>query len=282
MWGIYGDQQNSVELRSFAEGLAHLGLSQTERHHNGFAPRGQTENFCPVVVSGLRAEGGMIRDAYNALGIPCVVVDYGYMSRVSGIRTMKEGYWQVGVNRLGWVPDFNCPSDRFDDLRVTIEPRKKWGSKVYVCGQHDGDPSHGLNRDQIITWAYDNINDLKMITDRSIVWRSHPDTHIGIGNVENSTGPIDWDDVFCVVTINSNIGHEALLNGVPVIAQGDAAYSELANDAFSEDLFVPSVKTRRRYFSRLAYAQWTLDEIARGIPQQWLIEKGLTEKRKLT
>ncbi|MCK5746427.1 MAG: hypothetical protein KAH44_09430, partial [Oricola sp.] len=101
----------------------------------------------------------------------------------------------------------------------------------------------------------------------------------GIGNVENSTGPIDWGDVHCIVTINSNIGHEALINGVPVICDPGAPYAELANDCFSEGLFMPDAKLRKKYFSRLAYGQWTLEEIRSGLPQRWLVENGLTEKR---
>lgn len=279
MWGVYGDRSLSVETHAFLEGLELLGLPTRQRHHNGFKPRGQTEDFCPVFVSGLRAEGAMIRDAYNALGVPCVVVDYGYLSRVSGRAKFHQGHWQVGIDRLGWVPEFMCPADRFEGLNLSIAPARTTGERVYVCGQHVGDPSHGLDRNGIVDWALQAVNDLRFVTDREIVWRPHPDSPMGIGNVENSTGPIDWDDVYCVVTINSNIGHEALLNGVPVIAQGDAPYTEIANDAFSEDLFMPSARVRKKYFSRLAYAQWTLDEISRGLPQQWLIESGLTERR---
>lgn len=279
MWGVYGDKQFSLEIRAVVEGLAYLGLPHTERHHNGFSPRNQTEDFSPVVVSGLRAEGKTIRDEYNALGVQCVIVDYGYLSRVSGIASMREGFWQVGINRLGWVPEFKCPPDRFDSLGLSIQPARKSGQKIYVCGQHEGDPSHGMDRNQMVKWALQSIDDLRAVTQREIVWRAHPDSPIGLGNVENSTGPIDWADVFCVVVINSNIGHEALLNGVPVIAQGDAPYSDLANDCFTESLFTPSMKIRKKYFDRLAYAQWTLDEISQGKPFEWLVKHRLTEKR---
>jgi hypothetical protein len=261
------------------EGLTASALPYKERHHNGFAPRGQTEDFCPVVVTGLRAEGAMIRDAYNELGVPCIVIDYGYLSRVSGKATFQTGHWQVGVDRLGWVPKFACPSDRFDALGIELLKQPRQGKRIYVCGQHDGDPSHGLSRKGIIEWAMTTINDLRFVTEREIVWRAHPDSQIGIGNVENSTGPIDWGDVHCIVTINSNIGHEALINGVPVICDPGAPYAELANDCFSEGLFMPDAKLRKKYFSRLAYGQWTLEELRSGLPQRWLVENGLTEKR---
>lgn len=275
MWGVYGDPRSCVELQAFMEGLDALALPYRERHHNGFAPRGQTEDFSHVVVSGLREEGTMIRDAYNLLGVPCVVIDYGYLSRVSGRATFAVGHWQVGLNRLGWVPPFKCPPDRFEALGIEIQSRRKRGERIYVCGQHSGDPSHGLDRNGVVRWALDTVNDLRFVTEREVVWRPHPDSPIGIGNVKNSTGPIDWDDVFCVVTINSNIGHEALLNGVSVICEETAPYSELANDCFSESPFMPDAKIRKQYFARLAYAQWTLEEIRAGKPVQWMKEREL-------
>ena len=259
-------------------GLVSIGQPLKERNHNGFKA-GQEEPFCPVVVSGLREKGAEIRDAYCAKGIPCVVVDYGYLSRVSGIADFDAKYWQVGIDRLGWVPPFQCSPDRLDALSIKMKSRKRRGDRVYVCGQHEGDPSHGLDRNGIERWASEKIKRLSMVTDREIVWRPHPDSIIDLPGIEASTGPIDWDDVFCIVTINSNIGHEAIVEGVPVVCQDSAPYTALAHEAFTEGLRVPSTKERRKYFSRLAYGQWTLDEMEQGKPQEWLIQNGLTRKR---
>lgn len=261
------------------EGLRSLGLPFRERNHNGFTGDDQVEDFCPVVVSGLRDKGERIRAAYHALGVPCVVIDYGYLRRVSGVRTFETGHWQVGFNRLQWVPDFDCPSDRFENLELEIARPNKSGEKIIVCGQHVGDPSHGLSQAQIEAWARSEIDRLRMATSRPIEWRPHPDSPFDIEGVETSRGPLDWPSVFAVVCINSNIGHEALLNGVPVICRDDAAYSALACAQFSEAVRVPSVKTRRRYFSRVAYAQWTLEEIKSGLPVRWAMDHGLTERK---
>lgn len=277
MWGVYGYSQFSCEVAAFMEGLSSLRLPFRERNHNGFTGDDQIEEFCPVVVSGLRDKGEAIRRAYNSVGVPCIVIDYGYLKRVSGISTMQSGHWQVGVDRLGWVPEFECPADRFDRLGIDLKERGA-GDKIYVCGQHGGDPSHGLSRDQIVRWAMDVIDGLRG-AGREIVWRPHPDTQIEIGGVQNSTGPIDWLDVHCIVTINSNVGNDALINGVPVIAYGDAPYNDLANDSYSDNLFFPPKDVRRRYLQRLAYAQWTLDEIKAGRPQRWLIENDLTKRK---
>lgn len=280
MWGVYGDSHHSVEIRAFMAGLAYLGRPFRERNHNGFNLRNQVEEFSPVAVTGLRPPADAVRDAYNAIGVQCVIVDYGYIARASRPENFGTGHWLCGVNRLGWVPAFECPPDRFERLGVRLIDRRKRGDRIYICGQHFGDPSHGMCRENILAWAFDTARWIHGLTDRPVVWRPHPESPVSIGGLENSTGPIDWDDVYCVVTLNSNIGHEALINGVPVVNQMRAPYEELANDALTDDLFMPDIDCRLRYFSRAAYAQWTLDEMRIGEPHLWLSRNGLLERKE--
>jgi hypothetical protein len=55
-----------------------------------------------------------------------------------------------------------------------------------------------------------------------------------------------------VIAYTSNIGHDALLAGVEVDADGPAAWAGV------------TLSGRTKYFHRLAYAQWLLPEIASG------------------
>ena len=243
MIGLYALESN-LEMGAFAEGL---GLPFTYRNHNYFLPN-ETENFDLVVVTGLRGKGKDIRDAYNALGVPCIVIDYGYMNRVFGVDTWNTGHWQVGLNRLGWIPPFSCPDDRFNSLGVQLKKPHE-GDYILVCGQHVGDPSHGLDAAGISSWATKAIAELK--GDKPVLWRPHPDSPdvVAEGYDGISSGAIEWDKVHAVRCINSNIGHEAIINGVQAICD-DAPYKDITD--------------RKDYFSRLAYAQWTLEEMRQG------------------
>ncbi|AEP08895.1 hypothetical protein MICA_558 [Micavibrio aeruginosavorus ARL-13] len=250
-----------MEVAAFAQGLRAATLPFKYRNHNPFTPD-QVEDFDVVVVSGLRDKGTVIRDAYAKKGKPVIVIDYGYMSRVSGIKTWATGHWQVGLNRLGWVPPFQCLSDRLDRLGIFFKPQHD-GEYVLVCGQHVGDPSHGLDADGISAWATREIAKAKGA--RPVLWRPHPDSpdvnatgHDGI-----SSGPIDWASVHAVHCINSNVGHEAIINGVRVICEPSAPYAELP--------MAPSEEQKRVYFSRLAYSQWTLDEMRSGEAIEFII-----------
>lgn len=55
-----------------------------------------------------------------------------------------------------------------------------------------------------------------------------------------------------VIAYTSNIGHDALLAGVEIEADGPAAWAGV------------TLARRTKYFHRLAYAQWLLPEIASG------------------
>lgn len=249
MIGLYALESN-LELAAFAEGLRAAGLDYKYRNHNLFH-RLETEDFSLVVLSGLRGKGKEIRDAYTALGVPVVVIDYGYMRRVFGVATWATGHWQVGIGRLGWVPPFQCPDDRFKSLGIDIVPKAQ-GSLTIVCGQHAGDPSHGLDEEGIRQWALGRLAEHP-----DALWRPHPDSPVQIEGRDAHNGPIDWHTVGRIVCINSNTGHEALLNGVPVTCEQSASYHHLSGE-------LPSVEARHEYFCRLAYAQWTLDEMREG------------------
>lgn len=270
--GVYG-LPASIELAAAFSGCRDLGWKAVWRNHNAYR-QGETEPFDAVILSGLRGQGGVIRSDYGWLDIPVVVIDYGYLNRVSGIASFETGHWQVGVNRLGWVPDFPCPCDRLEALGIARKARARRGERIYLCGQHAGDPSHGLDRDGIVRWALASIEALRKVTGREIVWRPHPDSPVEIGSVATSHGPLDWDDVEAVVTINSNIGLEALIEDVPVIARADAPYADLASEIYREGLPGPRPDQLTDYLRRVSYAQWTLAEIGTGHPLRWLARTG--------
>lgn len=248
MIGLYALETN-LEVAAFADGLRAASLPFKYRNHNHFT-KDQTEAFDAVVVSGLRAQGKDILEAYSALNIPVIVIDYGYMDRVFGVGTWSTGHWQLGLNRLGWVPPFKCPSDRFDALNITLKSPRD-GEVIIVCGQHAGDPSHGMDSKGISDWATKAIQEMK-VYGMPVLWRPHPDSPDvkATGHDGLSRGEMDWSKVHAIRCINSNIGHEAIIEGVKVYADDTAPYA--------------GIEDRYEYFCRLAYAQWTLDEMRSG------------------
>jgi len=91
--------------------------------------------------------------------------------------------------------------------------------------------------------------------DGPVVFRPHPRSpHVAPQGLEIDTLPLaeSLARASKVIAYTSNIGHDALLAGVEVEADGPAAWAGVA------------LAGRTKYFHRLAYAQWLLPEIASG------------------
>lgn len=250
--GIHAHDRN-LEAGAFRSGLLAIGHTPVWRSHSDYK-QGQTEPFDAVVITGLRAQGAWIRDDYEAIGVPVIVIDYGYMSRVSGKASWDTGHWQVGVGGLNRPPSFECPSDRFDALGVAIKAKGK-GKRPLVLGQHIGDPSHGMGAKEMRAWAQALCDEL------GARFRPHPDSPLDV-RAERAEGPLGevLADTSMVRTLCSTAGLDALLAGVPAIAD----MPERACWGALSGAKLPSVAARKALCSRLAYGQWTLDEMRSG------------------
>jgi len=262
--GIYAGGSHPV-VTALREGFAAMGCKVAARASEYY--RGEVENFDLVVSYGMRA-GRRVRDAYRAEGVPVVVVDWGYMARVNVKGEYEGGHFQVGLDRLNAMPDFACPSDRFDALDVAIAA--KGGDPngyVLICGQVPGDAAHGMRSDQYVAWLRETVSKYP-----GAVYRKHPRGGVDLPGVESRTGSLEsaLAGARLVVTWNSNVGHDALLAGVPVIAHGPAAYADLSGET------LPSLEDRLDYFHRVAYGQWTLDEMRSGACQRFILDHLLT------
>jgi len=258
--GIYAGASHPA-VTALLQGFALCGATAHAR--NSAYHRGEIENFDLVVVYGLRA-GCRVRDAYQAAGVAVVVFDWGYLARVNEPSQTSTGHFQFGLGGLNRPPAFACPTDRFDSLGLTIaEQGGDPDGYVLLCGQVPGDAAHGLDAQQIESWAREAAAHWP-----NVRYRPHPRGGIDIAGLESDRSPLAkaLAGARRVVTINSNVGHDALLAGVPVLADGPAAYAELAGDV------LPTVEARREYFARLAYGQWTVAEMASGACPRFLLD----------
>jgi len=258
-WGVYG-RDGFPGGQAFADGLSVLGHDACLRSAPDWGP-GCVEDFDAVALYSLQGKGEQILAEYRALDVPVIVLDYGYVARANYAHDWKTGHWQASLNGLGVIPPFACPSDRFEALGVKIRARGG-DPKGYalVCVQTPGDKSHGMSRDELRAWC-------QALDWPNMVIRPHPlaDGDYGLPVCEAETLEEALAGARCVVTLNSNAGHEALLAGVPVESTLSAPYSELSGS-------LPSVEVRQAYFNRVAYGQWTWDEMRSGVAQAFIID----------
>lgn len=269
-WGIYG-LPRCLELAAFVQGLEARGVPYLWRNHNAWKDD-CGEDFSVVVLSGTREKGGDIVSYYRPRGVPVIVMDYGYLDRVSGIATFETGHWQVGLGGLQWVPPFRCPPDRFKKLSTKVQYREEPSSRapIIVCGQHIGDPSHGHDHNALVKVYSDIADQIRRQTKRKLWFRPHPDSPgvkpKGYDGIDRGPLSETLSKAHSIVTLNSNIGLDAILVGCPVIHCMNAPYAEIATrwPVKIETVRRPSKRSVLQYLHRVAYAQWTLDEVRSG------------------
>lgn len=239
---IYGTPDTNPELVAFG-----AGLDRTFWRHPHFWQGSEAENFDLVVLSGLWGKNQDILRVYTARGVPVICLDFPYF------RDRSE-YWQVSVGGLNKPPMFGCPQDRWDalGLRVRAKGGDPKGYTLIAC-QNATDKSHGLTVDEYRAWEAEQEGKI----------RPHP--HVA---PSDATLAEDLAGAKVVKTLCSTTGIDALLAGVPAMADmpDRCAWGALSGAK------LPSVKKRLELFSRLAYGQWTLDEMASGECARFLLD----------
>lgn len=235
--GIYISDPDLAQ--AVTAGLESIG-DRPVRRSSDYTP-GQTESFEQVVVDGLRGAHRDLLADYRVKGVPVIVIDAGYLCR-------DQDYLQVSLNGLNRPPNppYPVPSDRFDALGLSVaESGGDPKGYVLIAAQRPSDASHGLTANAYRDWLA--AQDGKI--------RPHP-----AEQPEGSTLANDLAGARLLKTYCSNAGIEALLAGVPAVAEAPerAAWGELSGET------LPSIAEREKLFHRLAYGQWTLTEIASG------------------
>jgi hypothetical protein len=262
---VYG-KERQIEVAAVAKGLRSLGAAVTWSNHGYFEPTDAVD--CDVVVTfGQRLHSGLIAETYRKMGTPVLTVD------LPPIRTEDDAFRALWVDRVNWVPPGPLPGDRLikmqDKHGLAMCAKREGGKDILICGQAQGDAAHNMNMEAIQAWAASVV---RSAGHERCVWRPHPQTPFVVKGVRLSCPMEDtleealasaWH---CLVTFNSTCGLKAILAGIPVVCSPSSFYAEVAEISLSriDDPRWPTLEERVSFFSRLAYAQWTLDELESG------------------
>jgi hypothetical protein len=178
---------------------------------------------------------------------------------------LEKNYYQIGfdcIKNYGKYYNSGMPSDRFLKLSLPIHPWREASIKnVVLIGQNpNGVTSQNFNIEQ---WFHTDI--IPRLT-QGYVYLNHPNTNLGrqVKNtkiedaLKNSTSCIAW---------NSNALIEFIRHGIPtaVFSPGGMAFELCPHD-------ISSLGEGFNYFDRtplfndLAYTQWSVQEMADGLP----------------
>lgn len=164
------------------------------------------------------------------------------------------GEWKVG------------PPGRWATMNCPLRPWRTGGKTILILPQRGiGEPGVKMPS----RWAEMVSSQIRAKTDRPVVIRRHP------GRLHIPLEP-DLDDVHAAVVWASGAGIKALAYGVPVFFDfpqwigGSAATALHGAKGRLADLEIPFLGDRLPMFERLAWAQWSLDEIESGKAITWL------------
>lgn len=228
---------------------------------------GAIEGGDVVVMWNRYAENHALALRYEAAGAVVLIAENGYLGRggVSPHATDPREWYALAIgghNGSGTWPSGG--PERWNALDIELQPWRTQGAHILVC------PNRSFGRPDLIMpprWAENVAKRLAAVTLREIRIRPHP------GNYPAKV-PLAQDlaQAWACVIWTSSAGVHALIAGVPVICEGPfwickhAAFTRLwaeLDDAQAADRWC-SAALRQRALERLAWAQWHVDEIARG------------------
>ena len=200
-----------------------------------------------------------------------VAFDLGYWNR-AGYRDRK---WRVSID------GFHCPDlinvgpvnpQRLRDDRISVGSDSSREGPILLIGNAPKSIKIIENN-----WSAKMAKAIRHhFPDRKIIYRPKPGrpAEVGVDHDGVSGGPIDdaIRKASLVVCRHSNVAVDCCINGVPVVCQ-DGAASAIYPNRLEDYKDQPTRVQRQEFLERLAWWQWSINEIHAGKFWPWLESK---------
>lgn len=232
-----------------------------------------------AVFYGLEPPLQRIFDEYRKPGRRAVYVDLGYWGRREGGRW--SGYHKVVVNSRHPSAYFQArrhERSRIEHLGVQVRPWRRGGGYILLAGMGDkGALAEGYQPEQWERWA---IEEIRKVTDRPIMYRPKPSwkrakpiAGVGFSHRDEKIEAV-LKRAHSVVTHHSNVAVDGLVAGIPAFCwSGVAAGLSLQELSQIERRHTPD--GREQWIADIAWTQWSIAEMAQGLPWRHLKGEGL-------
>jgi hypothetical protein len=268
-WPEYTALNSTAPYTAALDSLKNLGHTLVKESYEADAAV-----IWSVLWHGRMLPNQQIWNHYRSQNKPVVVVEVGGIKRGTT--------WKVGLNGINRDADFGTGA--VDDLRsrklgLELKPWQQDGEYILICGQHDKS-LQWQGMPAMSKWVMNVIEQLQMHYDYPIVFRPHPrcklpDIERQYKNVyRQEPKPIantyddfdmNFDNVKYTVSWNSNPGIHSIINGVPA----HVGPCSLAFDVACPHLLMvdtPNKPNRQQWLNNYAHTEYTVDEIAQGLP----------------
>jgi len=206
---------------------------------------------------------------------PFYYMDTGYFgNEPSRINPNGWKFWhRIVPNDLQHGEIIPRPRDRFDRFGKRFSSWKKGGRKILIAAP-DEKPMKFYDLD-LDKWLEETIEEIKKYTDRPVEVRSRDKNRINRVRHNTLQEALD-DDVFALVTFNSNAAVESIFHGIPVFTLAPAnAASPVASQQLEkiETPYYPDQDKLFEWGCHLAYGQFHVDELRSGKAKHILEEQ---------
>lgn len=210
----------------------------------------------------LRGVGNIIHQAEEA-NRPYLYCDHSFFSQTRSQvqKGLWNGYFRLIKNGRYTHDVDNVPSDRWDALSIPLKPWRTNGSKVVVAPMSKFVAFHEYGKmDAANLWLQQIMTVLTEVTDRPIEIKP-----------KDSEKPLKYalEDAWCLVTHDSMAAVEAAILGIPVFTSKNNAAAPVA-EMDLERIEAPHTPDREEWLRKLAYQQFTVEEIKNGTAREIL------------
>ena len=277
LWTQYGALNSKPVFDAFRLGCRTLGFDTVD---NGNA---DVDVIWSVLFNGRMAPNKAIWEKNLRTSKPTIVLEVGGIKRGT---TWKVGL--NGINRTAYFGDSNNDSTRANSLGLACKPWRSNGHIILICGQHDKS-WQWQNMPRMSTWVIDTIEEIQRHTDRPIVFRPHPRcplphiehefknvTRQDPQKIDGTYDDFDmsFNNVHATISYSSNPGIHSILEGVPAFVGHESLAYGAANDIdFLHDIEDPIKPDRQQWLNDYAWTEFTVEEIASGLPLNRLTNK---------
>ena len=278
LWREYGALNSKPVFDSFGNSIINNGGSIIDSDSIDDA---DVHVIWSVLFHGRMANNRGVWDNCRARGKPVIVLEVGGINRGT---TWKVGL--NGINRDAYFGPNNNNSDRYRLLGLSLKPWRDNGEYILICGQHDKS-LQWQNMPRMSNWFLNTYDEIRKYTDRPIIFRPHPRCrlpHIERGlkyvyrqepvKIGGSYDDFDmgFNDIHATISWSSNPGIHSIIDGVPSFVGPSSLAYPVANTDLSQ-IENPLMPDRTEWLNNYAYTEYTVDEIAQGIPLKRLTSK---------
>ena len=190
---------------------------------------------------------------------PYVLVDrcsFGDPGRF--VSLVRDGHGRRGDHRVPTHVD----ATRWERHGVPVLPWRAGGDMVILCGQTE---TYSPHYRRVADW-YAAVAATCSHFRRHPASRSPPVADEAAGRLPET---VSWDGCGRAVTLNSSVGVETVLQGIPTVTMDEAA---MAWDVTTHRADETATPDRTAWLHWLAWTQWSYDEIREGTPWPRLID----------